>query len=46
LLKKGRSNKEIAQELHIEVSTVKSHLNKIYSRLGVKSRKEIVNTEW
>ncbi len=45
LLKKGKSNKEISSELHIEVSTVKSHLNKIYSRLGVKSRKEIVDTE-
>lgn len=42
LLKQGKSNKEIADELHIEVSTVKSHLNKIYQRLGVKSRKEIV----
>jgi LPXTG-motif cell wall-anchored protein len=46
LLKEGKSNKEIAQELHIEVSTVKSHLNKIYSRLGVKSRKEILHREW
>lgn len=45
LLKEGKSNKEISSELHIEVSTVKSHLNKIYSRLGVKSRKEIVNKE-
>ncbi len=44
LLKEGKSNKEISQELHIEVSTVKSHLNKIYSRLGVKSRKEIINS--
>ncbi len=46
LLKEGKSNKEIATDLHIEVSTVKSHLNKIYSRLGVKSRKEIVNSDW
>lgn len=44
LLKEGKSNKEISQELHIEVSTVKSHLNKIYSRLGVKTRKEIINS--
>ena len=43
LLKSGKSNKEISSELHIEVSTVKSHLHKIYSRLGVKSRKEIVD---
>jgi len=45
LLKEGKSNKEISQELHIEVSTVKSHLNKIYSRLGVKSRREIINSD-
>ncbi len=45
LLKKGKSNKEISSELHIEVSTVKSHLHKIYSRLGVKSRKEIIDEE-
>ena len=45
LLKKGKTNKEISSELHIEVSTVKSHLHKIYSRLGVKSRKEIVNKD-
>ena len=45
LLKKGKSNKEISSELHIEVSTVKSHLNKIYSRLGVKSRKDIVGKD-
>ena len=46
LLKEGKSNKEISQELHIEVSTVKSHLNKIYSQLGVKGRKEIINSNW
>ena len=45
LLKSGKSNKEISSELHIEVSTVKSHLHKIYSRLGVKSRNEIINRE-
>lgn len=41
LLKKGKTNKEIAQELHIEVSTVKSHVNKIYSKLGFKNRTQI-----
>ena len=45
LLQKGKTNKEISSELHIEVSTVKSHLNKIYSRLGVKSRKDIVGKD-
>jgi len=46
LLKEGKTNKEISQELHIEVSTVKSHLNKIYSRLGVEGRKDIINANW
>ncbi len=46
LLKEGKTNKEISNELHIEVSTVKSHLNKIYSRLGISGRKDILNSDW
>ena len=42
LLSGGKSNKEISEELHIEVSTVKSHVSKIYSKLGVRSRKDVV----
>ena len=41
LLCTGKSNKEISSILHIEVSTVKSHVYKIFSKLGVKSRKEL-----
>ena len=41
LLATGKSNKEISEALHIEVSTVKSHLHRIYSKLGIKSRKEV-----
>jgi len=37
----GKSNKEIASELFVEVSTVKSHINKIYSKLEVSSRAEL-----
>jgi len=40
---KGKSNKEIAAILFIEVTTVKSHISKIYQKLGVKSRKEALN---
>ena len=36
----GKSNKEIASLLFIEVTTVKSHISKIYQKLDVKSRKE------
>ena len=46
LLSEGKSNKEISQELHIEVSTVKSHVSKIYSKLGVRSRKEVVGKQF
>jgi|FLOH01.1.fsa_nt_gi DNA-binding CsgD family transcriptional regulator len=46
LIRTGASNKEISSELNIEVSTVKSHVYKIFTRLGIKSRKEIVNKDW
>jgi DNA-binding NarL/FixJ family response regulator len=42
-LKEGKSNKEIADECAVSVSTVKSHVNSIYSKLGVKSRKDIAD---
>ena len=35
-----KSNKEIATELFIELSTVKTHINKLYAKLGVKNRSE------
>ena len=42
LLQKGLSNKEISAECNIELSTVKSHVSAIYSKLDVKSRKEVL----
>ncbi|MGB0870385.1 MAG: helix-turn-helix domain-containing protein [Flavobacteriales bacterium] len=41
LMHKGYSNKDIAEELFISLSTVKTHINKIYNKLNIKSRKEI-----
>ncbi len=35
-----KSNKEIANELFIGLSTVKTHINKLYAKLGVKNRSE------
>jgi len=37
----GRTNKEIMRELFIEASTLKTHINQIYRKLGIKSRKEL-----
>ncbi len=42
LIKNGKTNKEIAGELFIEVSTVKSHINKLYAKLKVKNRREAI----
>jgi len=42
LLSLGRSNKEIASELFIELSTVKSHIGRIYKQLNVSDRQEAI----
>ena len=42
LLRKGCSNKTIADELHISLSTVKDHNHNIFRKLGVSSRTELV----
>jgi DNA-binding CsgD family transcriptional regulator len=43
LVLEGKSNKEIADVLGIELSTVKSHMSNIYSKLKITSRKDILN---
>jgi DNA-binding NarL/FixJ family response regulator len=42
LIGKGRSNYEIAQIFYLSERTVKNHINKIYSKLQVKSRYEAI----
>ncbi|MEV0589132.1 response regulator transcription factor [Nonomuraea sp. NPDC050310] len=38
LIARGESNGEIAQRLFLSEKTVKNHVNRIYSKLGVDSR--------
>jgi ATP/maltotriose-dependent transcriptional regulator MalT len=38
LAAQGRSNKEIAAELFMGVSTVEAHLSRVYRKLGIRSR--------
>jgi DNA-binding CsgD family transcriptional regulator len=43
LIMEGKSNKEISDNLLIGLSTVKSHVTSIYSKLGINSRKAALN---
>lgn len=36
----GKTNKEIASALFIELSTVKTHINHIYAKMSVSNRRE------
>ena len=38
---RGRTNAEIAAELHIGLSTVKTHLGSLMAKLGARNRVEI-----
>lgn len=42
LLLKGKSNKEISNLTYVSTETVKTHLQNIYRKLGIKSRLEAV----
>jgi ligand-binding sensor domain-containing protein/DNA-binding CsgD family transcriptional regulator len=43
LILKGKTNKDIEDSLYISLNTVKSHVFKIYRKMGVKSRLELIN---
>jgi DNA-binding CsgD family transcriptional regulator len=42
----GRTNQEIRAELFLSLSTVKTHLTNIQSKLGVRNRVEIAAWAW
>ncbi len=43
LLGEGKSNKEIAQKIHVSTYTVKSHIHNIMEKLALHTRLEIAN---
>lgn len=43
LILKGLANKEIAKELHIELTTVKAHLKNSFQKLGVTTRAQAIS---
>ncbi|PRX90019.1 response regulator [Allonocardiopsis opalescens] len=43
---RGRTNQEIAAELFISLSTVKSHVSRIQTKLGMRNRVEIAAWAW
>ena len=43
LIIEGKSNKEIAVINYVEVSTIKTHINNTYTKLGLSNRQEAIN---
>lgn len=41
LLRSGRSNAEIAHDLHVSIETIRTHARRIYRKLGVRTRREL-----
>jgi LuxR family maltose regulon positive regulatory protein len=42
LIAAGKSNAEIARELFVSVSTVKTHINNLYRKLDARNRTQAV----
>ena len=43
LLHEGKSNKEIAEKLFIEICTVKKHVERILNKTGMSNRSELIS---
>jgi DNA-binding CsgD family transcriptional regulator len=43
LVAAGRTNKQTAAELYVSVKTVEFHLGHIYDKLGIRSRKDLID---
>jgi len=41
LICEGKKNQDIADKLYVDITTIKSHINRIYKKTGAKSRKEL-----
>jgi len=42
LIAEGLTNREIAERLYLAMSTVKTHINNLYGKLGVSKRTQAV----
>lgn len=41
MILKKKKNQDIADEMFVELSTIKTHINNIYKKVGIKNRKEL-----
>ncbi|ULA63385.1 MAG: hypothetical protein LZF86_110080 [Nitrospira sp.] len=41
LVARGLTNKEVASQLHVSARTIQTHLERIFKKLGVRSRGEL-----
>jgi LuxR family maltose regulon positive regulatory protein len=42
LIAAGKANQEIAAKLYVSTSTVKTHINRLYRKLGARSRTQAI----